>query len=37
LAIRLDVPAMQLRDIRRHRENAESGQVGGLERIGDSV
>jgi hypothetical protein len=37
LAIRLNVPAMQLRDIRRHGEDAESGQVGGLERIGDSV
>ena len=37
LAIRLDVPAMQLRDISRHGEDAESGQVRGLERIGDSV
>jgi hypothetical protein len=28
---------MQLRDISRHGEDAESGQIGGLERIGDSV
>jgi hypothetical protein len=39
IAIRLDVPAMQVRDIdiRRYGEGAASDKVGGLERIGDSV
>jgi hypothetical protein len=37
MAIRLDVPAMQVRDIRRFGEGAASDKVGGLERIGDSV
>jgi hypothetical protein len=37
MAIRLDVPAMQVLDVRRYGEGAESGEIGGLERIGDSV
>jgi hypothetical protein len=37
MAIGLDVPTMQMRDISRHGEGAASGQIGGLERIGDSV
>ena len=37
MAIGLDVPTMQMRDVRRHGEGAVSGQTGGLERIGDSV
>ena len=37
MAIGLDVPGMQVRDIRRHGEGAESGQIRGLEQIGDSV
>jgi hypothetical protein len=37
MAIRLDVPAMQVLDVRRYGEGAESGQTRGLERIGDSV
>jgi len=37
MAIRLDVPAMQMRDVRRYGDAAESGAIRGLERIGDSV
>jgi hypothetical protein len=37
MAIRLDVPAMRVRDVRRYGGGAESGGIGGLERIGDSV
>ena len=37
MAIRLDVPAMQVRDVRRYGEGAESGQIGGLERVGESI
>jgi hypothetical protein len=37
MAIRLDVPAMQMLDIRRYGEADVSGQIRGLERIGDSV
>jgi hypothetical protein len=37
MAIRLDVPAMQVLELRRYGEGAESGQTRGLERIGDSV
>jgi hypothetical protein len=37
MAIRLDVPTMQARDIRRYGEGTESGQPEALERIGDSV
>jgi hypothetical protein len=37
MAIRLDVPAMKVRDIRRYGGGAESGGIGGLERIGGSV
>jgi hypothetical protein len=37
MAIRLDVPAMRLLEVRRYGEGAESGEVRGLERIGDSV
>jgi hypothetical protein len=37
MAIGLDVPAMRVRDTSRHGEGAASGQIGGLERIGDSV
>lgn len=37
MAIRLDVPAMQAPDIRRYGGGAESEEIGGLERIGDSV
>jgi hypothetical protein len=36
-AINLDVPAMQVHDIRRYGEGAEGGQIRGLEGIGDSV
>jgi hypothetical protein len=37
MAIRLDVPAMQVLELRRYGEGAESGEIRGLERIGDSV
>jgi hypothetical protein len=37
MAIRLDVPAMRPLELRRYGEGAESGQTGGLERVGDSV
>lgn len=37
MAIRLDVSTMQALDVRRYGEGAESGQTGGLERIGDSI
>jgi hypothetical protein len=37
MAIRLDVPTMQARDIRRYGQGTESGQAEALERIGDSV
>ena len=37
MAIGLNVPEMQVLDIRRYGQAAESGPVRGLERIGDSV
>ena len=37
MAIRLDVPVMRVRDVRRYGAGAESGGIGGLERIGNSV
>jgi hypothetical protein len=37
MAIRLDVSAVQALDIRHYGQGAESGQIRGLERIGDSV
>ena len=37
MAIRLDVPAMRLLELRRYGEGAESGEIRGLERIGASV
>jgi hypothetical protein len=37
MAIRLDVPAMQVQDIRRYGAAEVSGRIEGLERIGDSV
>jgi len=37
MAIRLDVPAMQVQDIRRYGAADVSGRIEGLERIGDSI
>ena len=37
IAIRLDVPTMEARDIRRYGEAAKNGGVAGLQRFGDSV